>query len=156
MKKVLIVMAALALILVPLSVGAQTATEFQVLSFDIGYAPGWDLDRNTHVTPTLFGFNIRVADRLSAGLQMLKEGAAINDNFLLLKYSFLPQARGTLGFGVRGTTQLCSFGLEMVPFSRPAGGTAVTELKVAVKYDAPFAELAKGTVYFALSAGIGF
>jgi hypothetical protein len=158
MRKSFFAAAALVLILLPLSAGAQTAenTEFQYLSIDIGYAPGWNLaGSGSQVMPSLFGLNIKVSDRLSAGIQTLTEGA-VRDNFLLLKYTLLPKVRATLGFGVQGTTPASSAGFEVIPLSRSAGGLAATEFKAAVKYDAPFNDLTKGKILFALVFGIGF
>ena len=164
MKKTFIAAAALALVLVPLSLGAQTAeaTEFQYLSFDIGYAPGWSLDGDgEQITPSLFGFNIRVADKLSAGIQILRNsvGTAYTDTFLLFKYSFLPKIRATVGFG--GETAVPpipygSLGFEVIPFTRVVGGIEAPEFKVAFKYDAEFGELTSGKILFALAFGIGF
>ena len=159
MKKTFIAAAALALVLVPLSLGAQTAetTEFQYLSFDIGYAPGWDLNTTTSTTPSLFGINVRLSDNLIAGIQSLTEGAN-TDSFLLLKYSFLPKVRATAGFGTQapGPVPAVSLGFEVIPFIRSVGGLAATEFKVAVKYDAPFDDLTTGKIFFALAFGIGF
>jgi hypothetical protein len=153
------IMAALVLSLLPLSIGAQDAasTEFQYLAFDIGYAPGWNLDSNSYETPSLFGLNIRVADKLSAGIQHLTYSSTASDNFLLLKYSFLPKVRAILGFGTQGTglSPASSVGFEVIPFGRSTGG-ATTELKVAVKYDAPFSNPGGGKIFFALALGIGF
>jgi hypothetical protein len=162
-KKILITAAALALMLVPLSLGAQTAAaaEFQYLSFDIGYAPGWDFGGNggngERITPSLFGFNIRLTDKLSAGIQILDDGTD-TDKFLMLKYSFLPKVRATAGFGTQGATPVAasSLGFEIIPFTRSVGGFASTEFKVAVKYDAQFANRTAGKILFALAFGIGF
>ena len=163
MKKTFIAALALALALVPLSLGAQTTTEFQYLSFDIGYAPGWSLAGNgTQITPSLFGLNIRVTDKLSAGIQILQNsvGTAYTDTFLLLKYSFLPKIRATVGFGGEGAAPpyvpYGSLGFEVIPFTRVVGGIAATEFKLAFKYDAPFGNLTSGKILFALAFGIGF
>jgi hypothetical protein len=165
--KKLLIAAALALALVPLSLGAQTTgnTGFQLLSIDIGYGASWNLADNNNnelIMPTLFGLNFRVADNLSAGIQSLTvPGTASTDNFFILKYNFLPQARATLGFGaqknVSGTaTAASSIGFEIIPFSRSVGGQAATEFKIIAKYDSSFAELTKGKILFALALGIGF
>ena len=154
-KKIIV---AAVLVLLPLLAGAQTAasTEFQYLAFDIGYAPGWDLNNNNYQTPALFGLNIRVADKLSAGIQHLTYSAGNSDNFLLLKYSFLPQVRAALGFGTQNPTNpASSIGFEVIPFGRSTEGAA-TEMKVAVKYDAPFSDLTQGKIFFALAVGVGF
>ncbi|MDR2375715.1 MAG: hypothetical protein LBD96_04670, partial [Treponema sp.] len=149
--------------LVPLSRGAQTTAnaEFQYLSFDIGYAMGWNFTgTGSQATPSLFGFNIRVTDKLSAGIQTLNGGsAATTDNYLLLKYTFLPKVRATVGFGAQDTgspVAASSIGFEVIPFSRSVGGLAATEFKVAVKYDALFSDLTDGKILFALAFGIGF
>jgi hypothetical protein len=158
MKKKLITAAALVLILVPLSLGAQTAanTGFRALSFDIGYAPGWNLNTNTLVTPSFFGFNVWVADNFSVGLQQLADGTVIDSSFLMLKYNFLPGIRATLGFGMQKAKAASSFGFEVIPFSRTMGDMATAEFKMAVKYDSPFDDIINGRIVFALAAGIGF
>ncbi|MDR2177268.1 MAG: hypothetical protein LBP20_04400 [Treponema sp.] len=160
MRKSFIAAAALVLILLPLSTEAQTAenAEFQYLSIDIGYAPGWSLAATGggQKMPALFGLNIRVSDKLSAGIQTLTESATVSDNFLLLKYTFLPKVRATLGFGVQGADPASSVGFEVIPLSRSVGGLAATEFKAAVKYNAPFNDLTKGKILFALAFGIGF
>ncbi|MDR1024838.1 MAG: hypothetical protein LBL56_03865 [Treponema sp.] len=159
MTKKFIAAAALVLILVPLSAGAQTAANmgFQALSFDVGYAPGWDLNNNDLVTPALFGFNVWVADGFSAGFQQMVTGGAIHSSFLMLKGNLLPGIRATLGFGsINGIAGgASSFGFEVIPFSR-SGGMATSEFKIAVKYDSPFADITNGRVYFALAFGVGF
>jgi hypothetical protein len=158
-KKTFIAAAALALVLVPLSLGAQSATEFQYLSFDIGYAPGWDLTATNSITPSLFGVNVRLSDNLIAGIQTLTVSTTQSDSFLLLKYGFLPKVRATAGFGTQFGTPIepaVSLGFEAIPFSRSVGGLAATEFKVAVKYDAPFDNLTTGKIFFALAFGIGF
>jgi hypothetical protein len=163
MKKKIVLAAVLVLMLVPLSLGAQAAgnAEFQFLSIDIGYAPGWGLGPNGgFVTPALFGLNIRVANNLSAGIQYMKEGA-VEDSYLLLKYNILPQVRAVVGFGVQDIAApppvvASSLGIEFIPFSRSVGGVAATEFKLAVKYDSPFADMTTGKILFALAFGIGF
>jgi hypothetical protein len=160
MKKKTALAAVLVLILVPLSLGAQTAgnTEFQFLSFDIGYAPGWDLANPGAVTPALFGLNVRIASNLTVGIQHLNGGTpATLDTFLLLKYSFLPQLRAVVGIGAQGTPAAASsLGIEYVPFRRSIGNLAATEFKVAVQYDSPFARMVEGKILFALAVGVGF
>jgi hypothetical protein len=165
MKKKIVLAAALVLILVPLSLGAQTAgatgnAEFQFLSFDIGYAPGWQLGGGgVFTTPALFGLNVKIANSFTVGYQNLTAGAVI-DNFLLLKYNFTSQLRAVVGFGVQDATgtpaPASSLGIEVVPFSRSVGGLAATEFKIALKYDSPFANMTNGKILFALAFGIGF
>jgi hypothetical protein len=159
MKKIIVLAAALVLTLVPLSLGAQTtgSSEFQFLSFDIGYAPGWNFAAPAAmVTPALFGLNVRVANNFAVGFQTLTEGAN-TDNYLILKYSFLPQVRAALGFGAQqGPVPASSLGIEIIPFARSVGGLAATEFKVAIRYDSPFADMTNGRILFALAFGIGF
>jgi hypothetical protein len=148
----------LLLALVSLSLGAQTAASpgFQLLSVDLGYGAGWDLAASQQITPAFFGLNIRVANNLSAGIQTLTQGGN-SDNYLILKYNFLPQARATVGFGVQNpAVAASSIGFEVIPFSRSVGGQAATEFKFIAKYDAPFTNLTQGKILFALALGIGF
>jgi hypothetical protein len=165
-KKSFVITSVLFLALVPLSLGAQSAAnaEFRILSFDIGYAPGWDLEAREQTTPSVFGLNIRLADNFSAGFKTFKEGGAI-DNFLVLKYNFLPRLRAVVGFGAEdingvltpaGPIPASSIGVEAIPFSRSVGGLAVTEFKLAIEYDAPFQDVTEGRILFALAFGIGF
>jgi hypothetical protein len=165
MKKKTALAAVLVLILVPLSLGAQTAgnAEFQYLSLDIGYALGWDLEPpvpgNNFTAPALFGLNVRIANNLAVGFQYLNDAGVI-DNIFLLKYSVLPQLRAVVGFGVQnvGVTDdaASSLGLEVVPFSRRVGGFAATEFKVAVNYNSIFDEMTAGKILFTLAVGVGF
>jgi hypothetical protein len=158
MKKIIVLAAVLVLTLVPLSLGAQTTgtSEFQFLSFDIGYAMGWDFSVPGRVTPSLFGLNVRVANNFAVGFQTLTEGGN-SDNYLILKYNFMPQVRAALGFGAQaGPIPASSLGIEIIPFTRSVGSIAATEFKVAVRYDSPFADMTNGEILFALAFGIGF
>jgi hypothetical protein len=160
MKKIIVLAAALVLTLVPLSLGAQTTgnSEFQFLSFDIGYAPGWDFAATDMVTPALFGLNVRVANNFAVGFQHLTVAGPVTDNYLILKYSFTPQIRAALGFGAQnnGAIPASSLGIEIIPFTRSVGGLAATEFKVTIRYDSPFNNMTNGKILFALAFGIGF
>jgi hypothetical protein len=159
MKKIIVLAAALVLTLVPLSLGAQTTgtSEFQFLSFDIGYASGWQFTAGggAFVTPALFGLNVRVANSFAVGFQTLNDGATI-DNYLILKYNFMPQIRAALGFGAQDGDPASSLGIEIIPFTRSVGSIAATEFKLVVRYDSPFDNMTNGKILFALAFGIGF
>jgi hypothetical protein len=166
MKKLIaaLLLAAAGLILVPLSASAQTASAgFQIVSFDIGYAPSWDLKaNNAEETPAFFALNIRVANNLSVGFEFL-DGTAGDDAYFTVKYNFLPLIRGTVAFGqtelftTSGSSEpAMGLGFEVIPFSRTVAGSVSTEFKLAFQYLATVDDLSESGLVFALAFGIGF
>jgi hypothetical protein len=160
------------LILVPLSASAQAAAGagFQVLSFDIGYAPSWDLNTTSgqasFVSPTYFALNVRVANNLSVGFETLSGGTTTTlDKYLTVKYNFLPALRGTVAFGqtryfaaapATAADNAIGLGFEAIPFSRTVAGSVSTEFKLAFQYIATTADLKNSGLVFALAFGVGF
>jgi hypothetical protein len=166
MKKLMAaLLLAAGLILVPLSVSAQAAgAGFQVLSFDIGYAPSWDLDATTNgfISPEYFALNVRVANNLSVGFETLASGAN-TDRYLTVKYNFLPAVRGTVAFGqttLFGSTSTAEpaigLGFEAIPFSRTVAGSVSTEFKLVFQYLAATDNIRESGLVFALAFGVGF
>jgi hypothetical protein len=172
MKKLLAaLLLAAGLILVPLSASAQAAgAGFQVLSFDIGYAPSWDLNATSgqasFVSPSYFALNVRVANNLSVGFETLSGGTTTTiDNYLTVKYNFLPALRGTVAFGqtryfaaapATAADPAIGLGFEAIPFSRTVAGSVSTEFKLAFQYIATTADLKNSGLVFALAFGVGF
>ncbi|MDR1904900.1 MAG: hypothetical protein LBQ88_21790 [Treponema sp.] len=177
MKKLVIGLALAGLILLPLSLSAQTeaaGSGFQIMSIDIGYAPSWDLnltdnatpDQEAFIAPALFGLNIRVADNFIVGVETLtgSNGVAGTDTYLNVKYNFLPRVRGVVGFGqtrlfaadVTKPEPAAALGFEVIPFTRVAAGSVTTEFKVAFRYLATVTDLKNSGLVFALAFGIGF
>jgi hypothetical protein len=154
--------AAAGLILVPLSASAQAtpgaASGFQIMSFDIGYAPAWKLDANDFVAPALFALNVRVANNFVAGFETLTSGALL-DRYLTMKYSFLPMVRGTIAFGrsniFASGGPAMGLGFEAIPFTRTVAGSVSTEFKLAFQYLASIDDLSKSGLVFALGFGVG-
>jgi hypothetical protein len=170
-KSIAALLAAAGLILVPLSLSAQTTANanagFQVMSFDIGYAPAWDTNPpaggKNFIAPALFALNVRVANNFLVGFETLTSGANI-DSYLTMKYNFLPMLRGTVAFGqtsnfgaVPGTAEpAMGLGFEAVPFARTIAGSVSTEFKLAFQYLAALNDLRESALVFALAFGIGF
>jgi hypothetical protein len=162
-KKIAVMAVLAAMVLGSLPVGAQTGSAgFQYLSLDIGFAPVWDFDpaNPDYVTVSQFGFNVRVSDSLIAGIQLFDYGGTTS-SFLLLKYNVLPRLRAVAGFGLipPGTppNPAANIGVEIIPFTRTAGDTVITELKLGLSYVMPFDDPpGKSKILFALALGIGF
>jgi hypothetical protein len=144
--------------LLPLSgLFAQAATSqtYQILSFDIGYAPGYDLTAGTggFVTETYFGFNVRLADPLAIGFATI--GGTTGLNLLKVKYDVLPKLRAVVGYGLDTGFGWADFGLEIVPFRNKVSGLSA-EFKVVV--DSTWlatGSIGDGIIYFGLVVGVG-
>jgi hypothetical protein len=151
MKKIMIVLAVL--MLLPLSgLFAQAAAAAQpqsytILSFDVGYLPGYDLGTNNYVTHSYFGFNVRLANPLTVGAAVI--GA---NQFLKVKYDVLPALRAVVGYGAGNRADL---GVEIIPFRNKVSGLAA-EFKINLEYlwdtTNPIDE---GILYFGLAVGVG-
>ena len=153
----------LGLIGFPLVLSAQTAGSFQLLSFDIGYAPGWVFDTSSMKIPPVFALNVRVADNFTVGFQSYSNGSDILPLFNM-KYDFLPgKARGTLAFGKESSTgvfldvdkKVAALGFEYIPFTRNVAGGVTTEFKIGVQYLFEIEDVSKGAVIFGIAFGIG-
>jgi hypothetical protein len=158
MKKLALILAAGAIFALfpPAAVNAQTAVQgFQILSFDIGYAPSWEIGGNgPYKNYAFFGLNVRLADRMIVGFQEIADSAPTY-HLLSFKYQVLQMLRATLAVGSDGSDPYIGFGFEAVPFSRNAGGSVATEFKLAFQYLANPVEMENGTLLFALAFGVG-
>jgi hypothetical protein len=156
----------LGLLLFPLALSAQTVGSFQLLSFDIGYAPTWVFEpsagESMRFQPS-FALNVRVSDSLTVGFQTYTAGSNVLP-LLNLKYDFLPgKARGTLAFGKEPTTgvfltadkPVAALGFEYVPFTKNVAGSVTTEFKIGVQYLFETQDVSKGAAIFGIAFGIG-
>jgi hypothetical protein len=130
-KRVLVLL--LGLLAVPLALNAQTANSFQIVSFDIGYAPAWVFEEGEMKTPQMFALNVRVADNFTVGFQTYSNGSSALP-LLNMKYDFLPgKARGTVAFGkdngvfLSSSPFVAALGFEYAPFTRNVAGSVTTE-----------------------------
>jgi len=117
---------------------AQAAGNYSVMSVDIGYGMGVDIENGgvAHYLP--FGINFRVAPSLSVGLAndvIYYSGFPFNITMLKLKYDVINLARLTAGFGVipfiGAMTPL--IGAEFVPIKRPMNNV-IAEFKLVMDY----------------------
>jgi hypothetical protein len=163
MKKQLLVLF-LGIMGFPIALSAQTAGSFQLVSFDIGYAPSWNFDSSIQKNLQLFALNIRVSDSLTVGFQTYSGGVASSLPLFNMKYDFLPgKARGTLAFGkesvsgviLTGNTNVAALGFEYLPFTRNVAGSVTTEFKIAVQYLFQTADVSVGAAVFGIAFGIG-
>jgi hypothetical protein len=161
MKKQLLAAAAVIFLALPAAVNAQQTGTFQLISFDMGYAPGWQIEQNDSVFPQLFALNIRVADGFTAGFQSYSEEGN-TANLFNMKYDFIPgKVRGILAVGsdkslfFSPATTIAGLGFEYVPFSRNVAGSVTTEFKIGVQYLFAKDDVANGTVAFNIAFGIG-
>jgi len=152
MKKIIILLLVLSLPVAFLS--AQAANNYTIMSFDIGYGMGVDVD-NGDVDPYAhFGINFRVAAPFSIGA-MYSNLAGDDLAMLKLKYDAVDAARVVIGFGTDGTGPIASIGMEIVPLKRMVSGIA-TELKLATEYVFDIADIADGRFVIGLMVGVGF
>jgi hypothetical protein len=151
----------LGLLAAPLALVAQTAGSFQLVSFDIGYAPGWKFEDSSAVSPQMFTLNVRVSDNFTVGFQTYSDGSNALPLFNM-KYDFLPgKARGTLAFGADGgvfltaSNPVAALGFEYIPFTRNVAGSVTTEFKIGVQYLFETEDVSKGAAVFGIAFGIG-
>jgi hypothetical protein len=153
----------LGLIVFPFVLSAQTVDSFQLLSFDIGYAPGWVFDAGEVKNPAAFALNVRMADNFTVGFQSYSEGSGVLA-LLNMKYEFLPgKARGMLAFGkepaasvyVANNAFVGALGFEYIPFMRNVAGSVTTEFKIGAQYLFEMSDVSKGAAIFGIMFGIG-
>jgi hypothetical protein len=163
MKKQLLAVAAVIFLSLPAAVNAQETGTFQLISFDIGYAPSWEFDASDKAFPQLFALNIRVADGFTAGFQSYSEGSPKTANLFNMKYDFVPgKVRGILAVGKDNTLffsapskTVAGLGFEYAPFTRNVAGSVTTEFKIGVQYLFTTEDVANGAVAFNVAFGIG-
>jgi hypothetical protein len=170
-KKILVLF--LALMLLPLAgLAAQAGgnNSYDIMSFEIGYAPLYDFTSlgiaSPYFSPLVFGFNIRIADPLSIGFVTYQQTGTspdiVNLTMLRIKYDIVPQARVALSYGydaeVAGPGNAVGFGIEGIPFQRKVGSLS-TEFKLAIDYfwlpTVATKDLDNGKLVFTLAMGVG-
>jgi hypothetical protein len=161
MKKLTVALAvSLSLMLFPLAVHAQAAGSFQVLSVDLGLAPqfGAISSGNLGTSYPLLGVNVRFANNLSAGAEILIQGTTVAANYLTLKYTIVPTVRAVLVFGAfqfPGAATTAGLGFEVNPYTRAIGGSGVAEVKFCLKYVTSVTSLTTNTLMFSIALGAG-
>jgi hypothetical protein len=160
MKKILILLAVLALL--PLTQVAAQSSGFKVLSFDIGYAPSYNVETGDTDVQSLFGFNVMVGDDLSAGFTIIDGGGATGFSLLSLKYQLIDKVKAQVSLGLfdpagtgTGPTAVSGLGLEYAPFTRRYGEYLGTELKLRLEYLFLANAIDDGLLYFGLAFGVG-
>jgi hypothetical protein len=157
MKKILILLAVLAVL--PLTQAAAQSDGFKVLSFDIGYAPSYNVDTGATNSQSLFGFNVMVGDDLSAGFTIIDGGGANGFSLLSLKYQLIDKVKAQVSMGRQNPAGpgpfVSGLGLEYAPFTRRYGEYLGTELKLRLEYLFPNATIDEGWLFFGLAFGVG-
>jgi hypothetical protein len=153
MKKILILLAVLTVL--SLTQAAAQSDGFKVLSFDIGYAPSYNVDSGATDSQPLFGFDVMVGDDLAVGFTNI--GGAIS--LLSLKYRLIDKVKAqiSLGQAVAGPPVIpwIGLGLEYAPFTRRYGEYLGTELKLRLEYLFAANAIDDGLLYFGLAFGVG-
>jgi hypothetical protein len=163
MKKQFLMAAVVVFLALPAAVHAQESGTFQLISFDIGYAPTWEFQGSNSVFLPSFALNIRVADGFTTGFQSytIASGAV---SLLNMKYDFIPsKVRGVLAigadelfFGSGGTSvTVAGLGFEYIPFTKNVAGSVTTEFKIGLQYLFDTTDVTKGVILFNLAFGIG-
>ncbi|MDR0474604.1 MAG: hypothetical protein LBH43_13150 [Treponema sp.] len=151
MKKKSIILILAALILPLAGLAAQQPQTYSILSFDIGYGPGYDLKNKEVINLQNFGINVRVAGSLSVGAYYGEvSGSAVK--MLKIKYEMTPELRFMFGYG---SGNLTSLGFEAAPFKRHISGL-YSEFKLSPEYSFEPGNIGEGKLLFGLFVGIGF
>jgi hypothetical protein len=162
MKKQFLMAAVVVFLALPAAVHAQESGTFQLISFDIGYAPTWEFQGSNSVYLPSFALNIRVADGFTTGFQSYTiAGDAVS--LLNMKYDFIPsKVRGVLAigsddifFGSGTSTTVAGLGFEYIPFTKNVAGSVTTEFKIGLQYLFDTADVTQGVILFNLAFGIG-
>jgi hypothetical protein len=143
MKKIVILLMALALL--PLAnIAAQSRFGYNVFSFDIGYAPTYNLDSGAATNGNLFSLNVLVGDAFAVSFTNVGVGVgpdgntASGTNLFSLKYPLLEKIRPVVSIGstTDGTNSaaVAGLGVEFAPFTRRFGDALATDLKLLVEY----------------------
>jgi hypothetical protein len=162
MKKQFFAVAAVIFLTLPAAMNAQQTGTFQLISLDIGYAPGWSFKVSDTAFPQSFALNIKVADGFTTGFQSYIDGAA-KANLLNMKYDFLPgKVRGIVAIGkaeslfdLGSDAIVAGLGFEYIPFTRNIAGSVTTEFKIGVQYLFATEDVTTGAVAFNIAFGIG-
>jgi hypothetical protein len=156
MKKIVVLLAVLALL--PLSqAAAQSGGTFDVFSFDLGFLQYYEPSTGVSGSnETLFGFNVKLSDNISAGFYTFYMSAGTS-NVLSLKYQLLEQVRGVLSVGRESIANqsLAGLGFEFIPLTRKHGSSFSTEFKLLAEYLIIGADLDKARLYLGLAMGVG-
>ncbi|MDR1210668.1 MAG: hypothetical protein LBK40_00395 [Spirochaetaceae bacterium] len=152
MKKILILLAVLAIL--PLTQLAAQSDGFKVFSFDIGYAPSYNVESADTDSQPLFGLNIMIGDDLTAGFTYTAL-ASTTYTLLSLKYQIIDKLKVLVSVGSDGTDPVSGVGFEYAPFTRRYGEYLGTELKLMVEYAFEPGAIDEGRLFFGVALGVG-
>lgn len=131
---------------------AAMAQGFSIMSFENGYAPGFNLTStvNNWNVASRFALNIHVSDRVSSGFVFIDgDGTIIPDYRLLrLNYKLLDRASLGLSLGSTGTTMVTGLGFDIIAFQRRFQDALTTDFKMQIDY------LFQPTVANGLTSGV--
>jgi hypothetical protein len=152
MKKIVFVS-----LLVLILTGGAFAQSFDIFSFDIGLTTYMRSDGGGNINSlNNFTLNFRIDDPLVIGLYKPGTGTGI-----LVKYRFLPQLEGIVGYGAAGiiTGTWATLGFDYTPFAQKQG--LATAFKLGVKYFGAIADFfgttpANSIIAFDLGLSIGY
>lgn len=122
----------LALVL-PITVAAQG---FSIMSFENGYAPGFNLGNNNWNIASRFALNIHVSDKVSSGFLFIDgDGTTIPDYRLLrLNYKLLDRTSLGLSLGSTGASMVTGLGFDFIAFQRRFQDALTTDFKMQIDY----------------------
>ncbi|MDR1210667.1 MAG: hypothetical protein LBK40_00390 [Spirochaetaceae bacterium] len=155
MKKILILLAVLAIL--PLAQLAAQSSGYNVFSFDIGYAPSYNVNTGDTDSQTLFGFNVMVGNDLAAGFTLIGNSTA-GFSLLTLKYQIIDRIKAQVSLGLQNPggspIPVSGLGFEYAPFTQ-SNNSLNTELKLRIEYLFPNNYVEQGWLFFGLALGVG-
>lgn len=162
----------LAVLLICLAlVPAAAADTFSILSFDNGYAPGFNLSSGNLAVASRFALNLQITDPLSAGFVFIDGDNTVIPDYRMLRlaYQFMDRIRLNVALGsVTGAstapavavgTLASGIGFDMIAFRRKFQETMGTEFKIQIDYlftpTVANAGLTGGILFFGMAFAIG-
>jgi hypothetical protein len=144
------------------------ADTFSILSFDNGYAPGFNLSSGNLAVASRFSLNLQITDPLAAGFVFIDgDNTVIPDyRMLRLSYQVIDKIRMNVALGsVTGAstapavavgTLASGIGFDLIAFRRKFQDTMATEFKVHIDYVFTPTEAAAGLTGGILVFGMAF
>jgi hypothetical protein len=151
--------------------GAAAADTFSILSFDNGYAPGYNLATGNLAVASRFALNVQIAEPLMASFVFIDGDNTILPDYRMLRlgYQLIDRLRLCVALGsVTGAstapalaigTFVSGIGFDTVAFRRKFQEALATEFKVQVEYlfapTVPAASMTGGILFLGLAFSIG-
>jgi hypothetical protein len=141
-----------------LPLSAAAADTFRILSFDNGYAFGYNLASNNWNVASSFGLSVQITDTVSVGFNLLDGDGTVFTDFRLLEFNYqlFDKAGLSVSVGSTGGNLAAGIGLEMIAFQRRFQDALASELSLQLDYLFQPGSATAGVTAGILSAGLVF